>query len=765
MKRLGSCGFFAGVTLIAAGGVADAADPAEDANYGLEEVVVTAQRAEQSLEKTPLAVTAIGSAELMSAGISDPQQLQDRAPSLSIDRNFGGIQITIRGISSTDNTEKGDPSAAFLQDGIYIARPQVQDTSFFDLERVEILRGPQGTLYGRNSTAGLINVISARPLDEFGGSINASVGSFGARQITGVVNAPVSDAVRVRAAINYDRRDSYMRNAPGADYDIDPGRDNLSARLSASLDVTEDIDVLVRADYSRIQGTQPYTEEGAAASNFYALPFVPPPDGQRGTDPVYIGGNSESRRALPYLEFEPEVDNDTWGLMTEANWRLTDAVKITYLGSYREFERDELYAATIGALVPRQSSLSPPTTVAANYEQSSQELRLALDGDSLDLQTGVYYFKEESSVFLYIYGLNAPTPGADGYVFGFPQDPTNSESLAWFGQGTYSLTDQLRFTAGVRYTKDDKSRLGATVNHRTLDEPLDFVASPTNPLPDSLNDADVDYEKTTWRLGVEYDIGQDTMLYANVATGYKAGGFNDGCLAGAANCTAPLSASALFYDPEELTSYELGVRTSWANIASLFGTVFHYDYTDLQLSSQTNLCGGPCTITSNAGEAEVDGVEVELVLAPNHRNRFDVGATWLDAVYTDYEIVPGVNLAGEQLNRSPEWALSLGWVHNIPLANEAKVVFGVHSRWSDEYVILSSALRANFRQPSFTKTDVSVGYHAGDDRWYVDAFCKNLEDEVTIGNAGVAIAFPGLGDGEVAISAPRTYGVRIGYTF
>lgn len=320
----------------------------------LEEIIVTANRTETELSKTPVAVSVLTGDALISAGITNPTDLADRAPGLSIDRN-NGLQLTIRGVSSTDNTEKGDPSAAFLLDGIYLARPQAQEVSFFDLARVEVVRGPQGTLYGRNTTAGLLNVISARPEHEFGASVDATIGDFDTRQITGMVNVPMGDAVAVRAAVNYDRRDTYLIENPDSPYSSDPAKDNVSARVSGLFSLSDSIEFLVRADYSRIQGKfwREDTFSSVLLSNLYEVPFIAPVPGARGADPTYVGGSSDDRRRITYLDSRSiQTDNDTWGLMAELNWELSDALTLTYLGSYREFNRDEQYSVFLGSAAP-----------------------------------------------------------------------------------------------------------------------------------------------------------------------------------------------------------------------------------------------------------------------------------------------------------------------------------------------------------------------------------------------------------------------------
>jgi outer membrane receptor protein involved in Fe transport len=193
------------------------------------EIIVTATRENTLLSKTPVAITAIGGDSLTKTGVTNATQLTEVAPNLSIDRGgSAGLQITIRGVSSTDNSEKGDPSAGFVVDGVFLARPQAQEVSFFDLDRVEVLRGPQGTLYGRNTTAGLVSLISAAPrLGKFSASFDGTYGNYNTIQATGVVNVPVGEFIAVRGAVNYDRRNSYILQGVSP-YTLDPAKENLS---------------------------------------------------------------------------------------------------------------------------------------------------------------------------------------------------------------------------------------------------------------------------------------------------------------------------------------------------------------------------------------------------------------------------------------------------------------------------------------------------------------------------------------------------------
>lgn len=717
-------------------------------NVSEDEIVVTANRTETALSRTPVAVTALSGDDLLSSGITNPTQIQDRAPGISIDRaSSSGLQITIRGVSSADNTEKGDPSASFLLDGIYLARPQAQDVSFFDVSRVEVLRGPQGTLYGRNATAGVVNVITALPTHEFEGSFNAAYGDYDTRQATAVLNVPVTDTFALRAAVNYDYRDTYL-NRPGP-IDGSPDRDNLSGRLTALFNIRPNLELVVRGDYSAIRGAG---AEILPLANLYATPLIPPAPGQAGVNPTYLNPSAEAARTVSYaLPTIPDADNSTWGLSAELGWDISDRFKLTYLGAHREFDRDELTNTEFF------SGLRADVTFDGAYWQDSHEARLAYEGEQLRAQAGLYYFHEESDIETNLFGLLNPTPGADGYVYGFVQSPTIAESVALFGQGTFDVTDRFRMTAGVRYTQDDKSRLGVVLVHATTDDPVDFTSGPDNPIADRRNDAAVRYEQTTWRIGSEFDVSPTTLLYTSVSTGYKAGGFNDGCGAGAPDCFSAQPESALYYDPETLTAYEIGLKTRLlGDTLRLFANYFHYNYRDLQLTS-ANLVTNTQQ-TNNAGRAEIDGVEIEALIRPSEHDQVNLAFTWTDAAYTDYQIVPGVNLAGLPLDRAPELVLNVGYDHTFPLQNGANLVFGVNSKLSSEYFILSPGLRAQFRQPDYTRTDVSATYHAAGGAWYVQAFGKNLEDSVQVSYANDLPAF-------ATLAPPRTYGIRVGVDF
>lgn len=703
------------------------------------EIIVTANRTESLASKTPVALTAVSGQSLIAAGITNPTTLAEQVPNLSIDRN-GGLQITIRGVTSTDTTEKGDPSAAFMSDGIYIARVQAIEVSFFDLQRVEVLRGPQGTLFGRNTTAGLVNVISNKPkLGEFGGSLDMSYGNFDTQQITGVINIPVNDRIAIRAAGNYDRRNSYLIAGPNWTKSLDPFKKNVSGRLSALFDLGGG-ELVIRGDYSSLKGV---TTNEVPLSNFFANFDTP------GVDPIYIGGNgSKAVRTLDAIYDGPQSrDNSTWGVLADLSYDL-GPVTLNYLGSYREFDVREDTVSILGTGLPTIRN-----RFDGNYWQNSQELRLSTNTNGpLKAQMGLYYFKEKSAVDFFLFGLLAPTPGDPGYAFGFPQNPTISESLAAFGQLTYNVADNFHLTGGFRYSHDNKSRRGFTAicGSTACDQPGDSKAP---------NVAHRKFSKTTWQIGADFDVNSRTMLYATVATGYKAGGFNDGCETGTDPvCTLP--ATTLYYNPETLTSYEVGIKTRFLdNAVRLNASAFHYDYKGIQLSQLADLCGGPCTVTTNAAASKVDGFEIEGVITPAPSSKVDFSMSWLNARYVDFFPDPSLDWSGKKLDRSPSLTFSVGYTHTVALANGGNIQAGVRTRVSDSYRLAALSTLNQFRVPGYTKTDLLVTYNAPGDRWYVQGFAKNLENNIVVTTAATApFATAQFAD-------PRTYGGRFGFKF
>jgi len=731
---------------IACGAQAQALPPDTNGDSAeLQEVIVTAQRTAAPESKTPVAMSVLNGDALDQAGLDNPGLLSDRLPNTYLQNSYDGLRITIRGVSSSDVTEKGDPSAAFMVDGVYLARPQSQNGSFYDIDRVEVLRGPQGTLYGRNTTAGVVNVISKAPVPYFEGDANLSLGSHGTRKAGGMVNVPVNDVLALRAAFTANRHDPYLRNGQGTAFRPGLDRDDRAARLSAKLTPGHGVSLLLRIDTSRDDSNNDST---VPDTNFYS--------GIASGKPVWSDDSTDRRLTNRFIapNNRPEQGyshKTASSLSADLNWDL-GPVTLSWLGAHRKFEHDYLYnfyyrVAPTVALGVRQD-------FHGDYSQDSHELRIATNGSGpLSAQAGVYYFREHANDVYNFRDLELA--GLTPYYV-FNNDPVDSRSKAVFGQATYALTPSLRLSAGARYTKDDKSRYGYVSYQRTA------VFNAATDLRE-LSAGVIGTDKTTWRLGADYDLAPNALLYGSVSTGYKAGGFNDGCVAGAVRegigCPAAsaLSEQALVYQPETVRAYEAGLKTRfWDNRASLNLTAFYYDYRNLQLSAATVVNGRPRYETTNAGEAAVLGLEAEGQVRVTPAGRLTYALALLDAHYTSYTPDGVHSWAGVKLDRAPSRTLSLGYEQRFPMS-AGQLVAGAGTRASAGYILSVPSQQLQFRVPGHTESDLRLGWEPLGARWTLQARVRNLENKVwplSIGSTGLTVP-----------TDPRTADVRLDYRF
>lgn len=711
-----------------------------DAAGEIQEVVVTAQRNASAESKTPVSMSVVSGEVLTNAGLDRPADIGARLPGVSIDGAAAGLRITIRGVSNADSTEKGEPSAAFMLDGVYIARPHGQNLDFLDVERVEVLRGPQGTLYGRNTTAGVVNVISKTPTARFEGEAGAEMGNHGSRKASAVINLPLSEGIALRAAVSSNRRDSLLRNAQGTPHTLGQDRDADAARLSARFALTPGASLLLRLDRTVQRDNNDVI---VPDTNFYRgietgnpVPYDAPTV-QRLTNafvpPNTVPEQGHSRRA-------------STGFNAEFAWDLGPAT-LHYLGAHRRFDHDFLvnyyYRIKPGfALGVRQN-------YDGRFEQDSHELRLASNGRGpVAAQGGVYWFRERMAQLASFRDLELL--GLPPYYV-FPSDPVTSNSRGLFGQLTWSASERLRFTLGARRTEDRKSRYGSTnLQQKEIFNPATDIALP--------NAASLATSKTTWRAGVDVDLAPSTMAYATVSTGYKAGGFNDGCAEGT-GCPALIAvpASTLVYAPETLKAYELGLKSRfWNKRASLNLSAFRYAYDNLQLSGVAIVRGVPRYVTSNAGEASVKGLELEGALKPLPQGRLSYTLALLDAHYVSYSPDGVHSLAGQKLDRAPRAVATLGYEHGFAL-RDGLLTAGVFARRSSEWTIGVPSQLLRYRIPARTQTDLRLGYQPANSPWNVLLRVKNLENKVepvNIDSFGMTVP-----------SEPRAVALRVDYRF
>ena len=724
-----------------AGTVAQAAVPGET----VAEVLVTAQRTVTAASRTPVSLAVLPGDVLAASGVDHLSALGARLPSVHLDGAADGLRITIRGVSNNDTTSKGDPSAAFMQDGIYIARPQSQDNVLLDVARVEVLRGPQGTLYGRNATAGVVHVLSNTPGSQFEGAVSYGAGNYGSRRATGMLNVPVGQSLALRAALAYNKHDSFLINGQRTGYRLGLDRDDIAARLSARLAIGPSASLLLRFDSSAQDQNQDST---VPVTNFYA-------SGADGM-PRWIEAGTGARLTNGFIPANAPLEQGfgkarTSGVGAELDWNL-GAFSLHYLGAHRSFDND--FKVNYYYRLAPTFALGVRSAFTGHYEQNSHEVRIATSGaGALSAQAGLYYLREESDVVTRFRDLE-PLRLPPHYVF--PQGPTIAVGKAIFGQATYRLAERLRATAGLRYSDDDKSRIGST----NLQRGPDF-----NPATDArlLNAAFLNTHKSTWRLGAEYDLAPATMAFATVSTGYKAGGFNDGCLAGTRfngiDCSAAgaVPESTLLYLPETLTSYEAGLKSRfWSGKASIGVTAFYYDYNNLQLSGVAIVQNVPRFVTNNAGQAHVKGLEIEGQASPTPLDKISYALTLLDARYDSYRPDGVTSWQGRRLDRSPQSALSIGYERAF-VFEHARLQAGVVTNYSDDYVISVPSQLLQYTVPSRTRTDLTLAYLPAQGSWSLHGHVRNAENRIR----PIAIDSFGM----VVPGAPRTYGARIEYRF
>ena len=697
-------------------------EPAAAAQNRLPEIVVTAQRISQLASKTALAITAVSGEELRATGTTTAVGLTSLAPNVLISAgSSASTDISIRGIVSSNTTEVGDPAAAFHIDGVYLGRPQSAGATFFDLQRIEVLRGPQGTLYGRNATAGAINLITNKPSNRFEGQVNATLGNYNLRNAEGMVNVPINDMLALRAVLSVTRRDGTLitAGAPNAFTKNRDDIDNQSARVHGLLKFNDSTRLLVTLDGSR--------NKGAGSGSVLLEDFQ--------------NGNGDARRTALGNRSEGTRSEKSTGLSAEFTTELGFA-ELTYLASRRTFDRDST-----------TSTLNPISFTLSNFTQTSHELRLASSGNSpLRWVAGLYAFNEEGDMdarFQFTNFRVAPTVVLPNFQQRFVQNPVDSSSRAVFGQATYSLTPQLRLTAGARTTEDEKSRLGVV----TLSPPI---------APNSSNVADVSYRRSTWKLGAEFDILPAVMVYGNVATGYKAGGYFDGDNARGDNT----------YKPESLRSVELGLKGRFLdNRLQLSAALFQYNYQDLQISYVTinPLTNATGTITTNAARATNRGAELEARWLVSDAGTLGLSVGLLDAKYKSFlfPVIPtrpvAIDYAGRKLDRAPETTLAVNYTHKWALADGSGLSANAAVRYSSSYVFSNFAIATpvQYTQAAFTRTDLSLTYASADDSWNVQAFVKNVGDRQAITGYSYS-AFTG---NQVFLSDPRTFGLRAGWRF
>jgi iron complex outermembrane recepter protein len=733
----------AGLGLAGAGRAQDAA-PADNV---IEELIVTAQKREENAQSVPIALTALDGDSLQRQGVSGFQDLTTRVPSLRFGSGVTGGEnvITLRGVGSQNTTSGGDSPVAYSLDGVYLARTTSVDPEFFDIDRIEVLRGPQGTLYGRNSVGGSVNVITKHPEAQLGAHADALLGNYDARIFRGWVNAPLYDdgdqQVLARLSAVSARHDGYQENlfdGPGAT-DNGDGQDFWMVRGQLYFKLSEQADFLLVA---------------AASSN---------------GDPVatktrWSLAPGRFTGALPYLDDPRKVRKNTPETFDQDGRFVAGTFNLD-LG-FATFTSVTGYAS--GKWAQSNDPDGSELTIATNpywtldHFQWSQEVRLASNPSDNPLSwiVGGFYFREKvGQTFQFIdTGLNSASPFTDSFVF------TNggiykTESYAPFGQidfdlGKTGLGVPLTLTLGLRRTHDAKKGFDF----------LDFRLPLLNLAFPASKDFDESWNETTGKFGAAYQASPQLMLYANVSKGYLSGGGLVGNFPG-------------IYQPETVKAYEAGFKATLLDRRVLFNAaVYQQDISDMQVFVQ-DITGSRI---DNAGKAKVRGLELELIATPVAGLRFNASATLTDAEYEEYVTIdnrystagPGCDpttrlcdFAGHRLVQTPEHTLNLG-VQYVFESALGQVTPRVDVFRSGDLYFLSANSEFD-RQKAYTLVDANVTWRSPEGRYSVEAFVRNATNEDIISNDGLQsnTIGGGFGPDNYTYYPPRTYGVRVGVTF
>ncbi len=742
-------GVVCGVLMPAAAALAQQAQTPQ-----IEEIIVTAQKRAQSLQEVPVAVSAFSGEALQDHHVTDVTDLNQLAPSLQVktDDNAANPKIFIRGVGLNDFNPNTASAVGLYTDGVYIGSPLAQMAQFFDIDRLEVLRGPQGTLYGRNTTGGAINVITRKPTQEPQGSISVEAGRFDSVNVEAAVGGPIArDVVAGRIAVNVIRDDGYSRNRLTGHSGNDT--DRWAARGSLSFTPSSTFDALVQLRYGRTDGGSiwaynrslfPFTDAATGPDGLCATGFFT--SGECGDIAGYANTSSDLYRGDYHFEGKDEVE--TRGASATLTWDL-GRLQLVSVSGYDHADRDDREDTDAG----------PNDVITATYraKQSvfSEELRLqSVDtgkGEKAFWVAGLYYAHDDLDTNSYLDVLRLFRPifvspdNPNGFapefsvgVFGYPYTQ-KTESWAAFGQLDYDLTDKLTGTAGVRYSRDSKDFAYAstaefdTITIFTLDESKDFSS-------------------VSGKLGLQYRFSDDANVYGSYSRGYKSGGFFGGQTVEPADL-AP-------YDDEKVDAFEIGaklqsperrMRTSLA--------AFYYDYQDLQV--YTLILRGAITVQNftNASNARIYGAEAEFSITPIDHLDLSLSGAWLDATYQDFDSV-GQDYSGNRLPNAPRSSISAAVRYEWPMFGGSLALQTDATYRSKVFYDTRNVERLSDRQRTFV--NARIGWTTADEHLELGVWGRNLFDETNISDI---IPIEGLGFDLFSVGAPRTAGVYARYNY
>lgn len=710
------------------------------------EIVVTAQRRAESVQDVPISITALTGETLEAAGIQDTENLSTLTPGLLVQRSVVG-QIRIRGIGNENYTISGDPGVAVHSDGVYVARAAAGLFDLFDIQRVEVLRGPQGTLYGRNATGGVINVIPNTPQAEFSGRLSASYGNYDAFRMDGYINAPLSDSVAIRIAALGNYRDGFTRNTNAAAAARGFGR--LDSKdvfaLRAQVANTDDGPFSARLAFEYLND-----DSNLSAYKYRNRPNALPTSdfgggAQAFTKPFLRTVNQGFELNIPGTNRRIANDDDVFktvqkGIALHLGYDFGN-VSLSSISGFRDTKFNWLNDGD-GADIFFVNYLQQDSS-----KQYSQEFQLSGGGEKIEWLAGAFYFRETGESFIAL-----PFPFGANLPFYITIDGTaKTRALAGFGEVRWNVTDRLKVTLGGRYSSEKR----AAAYRYEINFGAPVVANP---------DLKETFNAFTPRLVVNYELTDDLNIYASATRGFKSGGFN-------------LLAIQPSFDPEKLWSFEGGFKATFGGGRGFVnGNVFYTDYKDVQVQQIVNLS----SVLTNAAAATIKGAELEV--GYRERKGLEAGGTlaFLDATYDKFctgdptqptaPISAGCNaanpidLTGNRFPRAPKWTLSGYLGYTADLGRGGSLGARVDVRYQS-LTYFTQFNRPLISQNGYTLVNGRVTWTSADEKFAFSAFANNLTNKKYFTEVLESGAFNPQLVGQGYVAPPRTYGVAATVNF
>ena len=764
---------------------------------GIQDIVVTAQRRSENLQRAAIAVSAISGDALAAAGITRPTELTAVIPSLQVAPAAGPYNLFyLRGVGNFNANAFSDSAVAFNVDGVYIGRPSSTTGFFYDLERVEVVKGPQGTLYGRNATGGAINVISKKPeLGHFGASGSIDYGNYNALRLDAAINLPLSDIAALRLSGIRVKHNGYMND--GTDDQNDYG-----GRASFRVDPAKDLKINVVADYfhqggNGVGSTPLLAPRGVANGSTFnvddRIGFFSPA-GQAFYTSQRAGTLGRNFYAFP-AGFESFQRNRYFGVSTTVEWQ-TPVGTLTVIPAYREAKLD--YQSYGPGFQIRQIEKSKQTSLEARFATpESQPIRALV---------GAFYFKDKTRDPAESYASN--------WNAQYDRDlRLETESKAIFGRLTYAVTPAIRLNVGARQTWEDKSFSGTRTSITRLcglppiqncptAPPLPFGTTPpglTGPgqaivppfgpppyggFPDLISNPQLvqtalilspneqgKFKKFTWRAGADWDITPRNLLYAGFETGFKSGGFF-------------FSPATGVFAPEAIKAFTVGSKNRFFdNRLQLNLEVFHWRYSNQQISHLITILGVPTFATENVGRATFKGAEVEARVAATATTMLTADIQYLDAKYDSFVYLQTnsnggsfngtscpslsvsasaytVDCSGKRPPNAPEWTLNLG-VQQKLIVPFGEFVIDARAHYQTSTLTGLDFVPVEY-QKAYWLADAQLTYNPRSRHYYLGAYVNNIFDETV---KSQIFPTPGTNFYSTTLRPPRTYGVRAGFKF